>query len=134
MEWIKIKSELCSTSSTKEQRKTNKYCAKCESIKSFDNFYTNKNAEGRQSRTCKSCLNEFKKEKVECEICNTITTRNYYYQHIKKHQDSSKVILENGKICTKCKIDKALDDFHNDSSKKDGKYSICKDCRKNGMD
>ena len=33
------------------------------------------------------------------------------------------------KICTKCKISKPLDSF-NDRTKKDGKTSNCKDCRK----
>lgn len=33
------------------------------------------------------------------------------------------------KLCTRCKIEKPLDDFHNCKSKKSGKMSQCKDCR-----
>ena len=33
------------------------------------------------------------------------------------------------KTCTKCKVTKNLDDFHNCKSKKSGKFSQCKDCR-----
>lgn len=33
------------------------------------------------------------------------------------------------KVCTKCNAEKALSEFHNCSSKKDGKFSACKECR-----
>lgn len=33
------------------------------------------------------------------------------------------------KVCTKCKIEKPLTEYHNCSSKKDGKFSACKTCR-----
>ena len=33
------------------------------------------------------------------------------------------------KTCTKCKVTKSLDDFHNCKSKKSGKFSHCKKCR-----
>lgn len=33
------------------------------------------------------------------------------------------------KTCSKCKQTKALTEFHNCASKKDGKFSACKDCR-----
>ena len=33
------------------------------------------------------------------------------------------------KICTKCNIEKDLNDFTNDKSKKDGKHSHCKQCK-----
>jgi hypothetical protein len=89
-------------------------------MKGKNNYFKDKN-------TCKTCLNVYKKEKIECKVCNTITSRNYYYEHMKKHP---KVIPIIGKICSKCKIDKTLDSFHNDKSKKDGKGSNCKDCRK----
>jgi hypothetical protein len=35
-----------------------------------------------------------------------------------------------GKICSKCNVDKTKDSFHNDKYKKDGKMTICKECRK----
>jgi hypothetical protein len=34
------------------------------------------------------------------------------------------------KICFRCKAEKNLDDFHNQSSSKDGKQRMCKPCRK----
>lgn len=33
------------------------------------------------------------------------------------------------KVCTKCKIEKPLSEFHNCKSKPDGKFSACKECR-----
>jgi hypothetical protein len=35
-----------------------------------------------------------------------------------------------GKICTRCKLQKNLNSFHNDKSNRDGKTSQCSDCRK----
>jgi hypothetical protein len=32
------------------------------------------------------------------------------------------------KICSKCKDEKSLDEFHSDKTKSDGKYSSCKSC------
>jgi hypothetical protein len=34
------------------------------------------------------------------------------------------------KTCSKCNINKSFNDFKNDATKKDGKYSSCKDCVK----
>ena len=34
------------------------------------------------------------------------------------------------KFCPKCEKDKFINDFHNNSTKKDGLQAICKDCRK----
>ena len=39
-------------------------------------------------------------------------------------------IIMKTKICTKCKIEKSLDEFYNDKRNKDGKTSRCKDCMK----
>ncbi len=33
------------------------------------------------------------------------------------------------KICNRCKIEKSLDSFHNDKTKKDGKSTLCKSCK-----
>ena len=57
---------------------TYKTCISCKKVQENTNFYNEKNK-------CKSCLNEYKKEKIECKICNIITTRNYYYKHMQKH-------------------------------------------------
>lgn len=38
------------------------------------------------------------------------------------------------KICTKCKVEKELTEFHNKSEAKDGKNSACKSCRKIYLD
>jgi predicted glycosyltransferase involved in capsule biosynthesis len=40
------------------------------------NFFNQKNI-------CKNCMNDYGKEKIECKICNIITSRNYYYKHMK---------------------------------------------------
>jgi hypothetical protein len=99
---------------------------KCKIEKEENNFF-------KEENVCKSCLNEYKREKIECKIYKTMTTRNYYYEHMKKHpQEKENIEIPiNGKRCTKCNIDKPLDNFHNDKSKKDGKASNCKECRKN---
>jgi len=34
------------------------------------------------------------------------------------------------KVCSKCKIEKSIEDFTRDSSKKDGRYSSCKKCKR----
>jgi hypothetical protein len=34
------------------------------------------------------------------------------------------------KLCTKCKSEKYVSEFHSDKQKKDGKYPICKECIK----
>jgi hypothetical protein len=98
-----------------------KTCISCKRVQENTNFYNGKNK-------CKNCLNEYKRERIECKICNIITTRNYYYNHIKIHKELPLPII--GKICTKCKIDKPKDSFHNDKNKKDGKKTICKECVK----
>lgn len=105
-----------------------KACHKCEIEKEEYKFFKGKNI-------CKSCINYYKKEKIECKKCKTLTTRNYYYKHMKKISEVINVSnnSENtiSKTCTKCNINKPLDSFNNDKSKKDGKTSNCKDCRKN---
>jgi superfamily II helicase len=55
---------------------------------------------------------------------------------MKKHSEVHNVSLNSsvndiGKTCSKCNVNKPLDCFNNDKSKKDGKTSNCKDCRKN---
>ena len=36
----------------------------------------------------------------------------------------------NTKTCSKCRIDKPLNDYHNDKSRKDGKRARCKECNR----
>jgi hypothetical protein len=79
----------------------------------LSNFYNEKSK-------CKNCLKEYRKGNVECQICNTITTRNYYHKHLKKHPVLIPII---GKICSKCNIDKPKDSFHNDKYKECVKVS-----------
>jgi hypothetical protein len=97
-----------------------KTCANCKRVQVKTNFYDEKSK-------CKNCLKEYRKGNVECKICNTITTRNYYHKHMKKHPVLIHII---GKICSKCNIDKPKDSFHNDKYKEDGKKTICKECVK----
>ncbi len=46
---------------------------------------------------------------------------------MKKHPELTSI---NGKICSKCNIDKPKNSFHNDKYKKDCKNSIFKECVK----
>jgi hypothetical protein len=52
-------------------------------------------------------------------------------KHSEEYSTSMSEFNIDKKICTKCKIGKSLDSFNNDRTKKDGKTSNCKDCRKN---
>ena len=64
-----------------------------------------------------------------------MTTRNYYYKHMKKHPEAYNASPNTtGKKCTKCNVNKPLECFNNDKYKNDGKKSHCKDCRKNKID
>jgi hypothetical protein len=101
-----------------------KTCVSCKRVKDKTNFYNEKSK-------CKNCLKEYRKGNVKCQICNTITTRNYYHNHMKKHPVLIPII---GKICSKCNIDKPKDSFHNDIYKEDGKKTICKECVKVSKD
>jgi hypothetical protein len=83
-------------------------CICCEKVKNRNNFYD-------FHIICKDCNKKFRRQNVECQICDTITTRNYYHKHMKKHSVLIPII---GKICSKCNIDK---------HKQDGRKSICKE-------
>ena len=37
------------------------------------------------------------------------------------------------KVCTKCKVDKELTEFYKQKSTKDGLFSQCKSCEKEGL-
>ncbi len=79
---------------------------------------------------CKLYANSYRRERV---MCLTSHIRNSYYTHLKSKKHLS-VAYENifliGKICSKCKIDKPKDSFHNDKYEEGGKKSICKECKK----
>jgi len=91
-----------------------KTCICCEKVKNRNNFYD-------FHVICKDCNKKYRRQNVECQICNTITTSNYYHKHMKKHPVLIPII---GKICSKCNIDKPKDSFHNDKYKEGGKKTL----------
>jgi hypothetical protein len=108
-------------------------CSKCNLSLSKQNLFEDKWNKYGLSSYCKLCRNDYRRELVICENCQTSHTRNSYYKHLKskKHLSvANEKIVPIGKICSKCKIDKPFGYFHNDKYKEDGKKSICKECRK----
>ena len=100
---------------------------------SKENFFEDKWNKYSLSSYCKQYKNDYRRELVVCENCQTSHTRNSYYRHLKskKHISvASETIIPIGKICSKCNIDKPKDSFHNDKYKEDSKKAICKECVK----
>jgi hypothetical protein len=92
-----------------------KVCSRCKKEKVVGEFYKDSRSKRRGGDgfvcQCKDCLNEIK--------------------YI-KHPEIKRRIKYNPKpgykVCTKCKIEKPIDEFHNDKRRKDGKYTWCKEC------
>ena len=55
-------------------------CVSCKRVMNKTNFCNERSK-------CKNCLKEYRKGNVECQICNTIATRNYIDKHMKRHPE-----------------------------------------------
>jgi hypothetical protein len=114
--------------------KDKKICSKCKIEKYVSEFYIRKNS-GKYRNECKECWysrtkkycknnkDEITKRKI-IKKCGSLEN----YQKIKDEQE--RLITENKKICSKCKIEKDKSEFHKDKSKKDGLDFLCKQCIK----
>lgn len=80
-----------------------KICIWCQTEKNIDGFKENRNV-------CKNCRNEQKRNQ----------------RKIKNYPITTNPI----KICTKCKIEKLINQFHKNKLNVDGLCELCKECRK----
>lgn len=79
--------------------------------KSLDEFNNDCTRKDGKTSWCKKCVKE--------------KTKNYH----KKNREQIHIYEPNQtKICSSCEIEKTLDEFYNDKSKKDGKSNYCKKC------
>ena len=107
-----------------------KLCAKCKRSLPFSEFYNNKKSLDGKSSYCKECSrisSRKSKEKKELE--------KYKLKQLQKeqnilHQKQIEKEALNKKICFRCKIEKPIDEFHRDAKAKDGRSSICIDCKR----
>lgn len=89
-----------------------KVCTTCQIEKPLDEFYTRKDTKDGRTAQCKKCTLEIR-----------------HQDYIAKHGPSQRPIpLQGGKVCTKCHIEKPLEDFGKRVERKDGLQSRCKAC------
>ncbi len=82
-------------------------CLKSNVSKSKIYFHKDKqNVSGLKSYS-KECQNKYKTENIECEVFSIVTTRNYYYRHLKSKKLISLIpsriaesIMHDLKICS----------------------------------
>jgi hypothetical protein len=65
-----------------------KHCVKCGQTKSTDKFYADKSKSTGFSSYCKSCKNEYRKEKY---AANKTLDKQYYKEYHQKNPDKSKM-------------------------------------------
>jgi len=87
-----------------------KICKVCKKEKELNCFNNDKNSSDGKNSMCRDCRKE---QRIRLS---------------KKYKENKIIIAE--KKCSICKKVKSADLFNNSVSKKDGKSSICKDCKK----
>lgn len=85
-----------------------KKCSKCKVEKSSDEFHNNKGKASGKSSACKACSFEIKARRIPRAKPDDVLT----------------------KVCSKCKTEKPLDEFHNHKGALWGKKSSCIPCAK----
>ena len=67
-------------------------CSKCNLLEFVDNFLNDRRNRTGKMSYCKSCQNEYKGQKIKCELCNCMMRRDSYTRHIKslKHREMMK--------------------------------------------
>lgn len=121
-----------------------KICSKCQKNQSLNNFNKNKNQKDNFSVWCKNCCyisnknyreknkdillakkriyNKNNKEKIN------VKKREYHKNNIKNYIYNPWNLIE--KICSKCKLNKNIENFHVKKQNKNGFSDICKNCEK----
>jgi len=115
----------------------NTYCKECLSIKSQNISKVKKNNKEKLKEQKRQ--QEIKTGKRTCNKCGIEKNISDFYvwkgipENICKECRKPKIekyISKTTKVCSKCGIERNIDQFYNDKNKKDGKYSICKNCSK----
>ena len=87
-----------------------KICTVCQEDKPLDQFYKQKGGKHGVTAMCKSCISEYRKNKVNSYV-----------------SDPSKPVPV--KTCKTCLEEKPITDFHKSSSGTFGRHTYCKECR-----
>ena len=90
-----------------------KICSKCKNEKTLNYFFKSCNTKDGYHHFCKSCMKKYSQKRKE---------KNKTYKF-----DYSALNI-NSKICTKCGIDKPLNEYPKDKNKSDGYKNACNDC------
>ena len=100
-----------------------KKCSICKTIKKINDFYIDRYSPNGRKRTCKDCCSELgKTEKV----------RESTIRATKKWRENNKGIVKviiDKKVCSKCKIEKDVNEFVKDLYTITGYTHQCKKCR-----
>jgi hypothetical protein len=99
------------------EQELTKTCTKCKVSKPHSEFYRSSTYKDGRQLTCKSCDKLRAKETAD---------NNKQYRETHKAEVSTIV----SKICNKCKVDKSLYEFNKNSSAKDGRHWMCRECAK----
>ena len=96
-----------------------KVCGKCGIWKPLEEYHKDETKKDGRSSKCKECKKQYNKR--------------YYKDNAerrKEQQKQVKEVKEGMKKCTKCGERKLLKEFDKDKTKKDGRKSQCKECKK----
>jgi len=99
-----------------------KKCSKCKIEKDDGEFSKDRSAKDGLQDKCKDCERKYRLENKE-----HISRRNKEYNKLMKDRPKINII---SKICGKCKIEKGIDEFNKNKSRKDGLQFQCKCCNK----
>jgi len=93
-----------------------KVCSKCKIEKSVDEFHKDNKAKDGLKSNCKEC-------------CKTKYYSLEKNKKVKLKKDRARMLLENNKkVCTKCGIEKSVDEFYKAKKGRVGFKSRCKKC------
>lgn len=96
-----------------------KVCGKCGIWKPLEEYHKDETKKDGRGSKCKECKKQYNKR--------------YYKDNAerrKEQQKQVKEVKEGMKKCTKCGERKPLREFNKDKTKKDGRRSQCKECKK----
>lgn len=128
-----------------------KKCSKCNEDKLFEHFHKSKGGKYGLKSFCKTCRTSkelLPKGKKRCSNCKELKTylefqkrtlssdgyrgtcKKCYNESYNKYVKSLDIPSEiDIKICSKCSIEKPINEFYKDGRKKSGYYSSCKSCK-----
>jgi len=99
------------------KERNGKICCKCGLEKPLVQFSKNKNTKDGYQHICKHCRRKYDQEKRDLVRLE------------KKLKEESKDPTK--KICTKCRIEKSIEEFYKSTKSKDGLCFRCKECVRN---